>query len=176
MFMRKSYFIALVAGFWFGGVAGWSCCLAADSRAETLRGLTGVWVVVERFNLELEQGGLTQSQVQKDTEEKLRQVGIKVLTQEECWQTPGMPWLYITAALLKASDTTYAATIGATLHQEVQLTRDPQMKTFGATWDAGVHIGAVGAERLPTVRESVGSLVDKFIADYQAVNRPQAGD
>jgi hypothetical protein len=81
-----------------------------------------------------------------------------------------MPWLYLTIALLKASDTTYAVTIAATLNQEIMLTRNPQIKTFGVTWDTGVHVGAVGAESLPTVRESVGSLVKKFTADYQAVN------
>jgi hypothetical protein len=81
-----------------------------------------------------------------------------------------MPWLYITVALLKASTTTYAATIGAVLNQEIMLTRNPQIKAFGATWDAGVHLGAISAESLPTVRDSVGSLVEQFTAAYQAVN------
>jgi hypothetical protein len=81
-----------------------------------------------------------------------------------------MPWLYITAAVLKATDTTYAATIAAVLHQEVQLTRSPQMKTFGITWDAGTHLGAVSAEQLPSIRRNIRELIDKFVEDYRAVN------
>jgi hypothetical protein len=176
MSLWKIPLIALVAGLWCAALSVGSRCLAADAQAATLRGLLGIWVVVERFSPELENAGVTQSAVQQDAEAKLRQAGIRVLTQEECWQTPGMPWLYMTVALLKAHETTYAATIGATLNQEVQLTRPPQVKAFGATWDAGVHIGAIGAERLSSVRESVGSLVDRFITAYHAVNPPPTRD
>jgi hypothetical protein len=128
-------------------------------------------VVVERVAPELAQAGITQRDIQRDAEEKVRAAGIPLLSQEECWRTPGMPWLYITVALLKATDTTYAATIAANLYQEVQLMRTPHLKTFGVTWDAGVHVGAVNTEQLTSVRQSVGALVDQFVADYQAANR-----
>jgi hypothetical protein len=176
MSIWKISFIVLLAGLWYAALNIGSHGLAADAQAETLRGLPGVWVVVEHVSPELEQAGVTQSVVQRDAEAKLRQAGIRVLNQEECWQTPGMPWLYMTVALLKASETTYAATIGATLNQEVQLTRNPQLKAFGATWDAGIHIGAIGTERVASVGESVGSLVDRFIAAYHAVNPQPTGD
>jgi hypothetical protein len=165
------HFAAFIFGLWLWGAVTSSSFAESDLQRQSLRGLPGVWVVVEQLSPDLEQAGLTQDQVQTDTEEKLRKAGVKVLTQEECWQTPGMPWLYITAALLKASDATYATTIGASLNQEVTLTRNPQIKTFGVTWDAGVYLGAVGRESLPSVREHVGRLIDKFIAGYQAVNQ-----
>jgi hypothetical protein len=130
--------------------------------------------VVEQLAPELERAGVTQAHIQQETEEKLRQIDLPLLSQEECWQTPGMPWLYLTVAVFKASDTTYAATIAAVLYQEVRLTRPPQPKTFGATWDTGVRLGLLNAESLATVRQSVGSLIDKFTADYQAVN-PESG-
>ena len=168
--MKKNTVATIVAGLWLCSAIASSSFAEADFQRETLRGLPGVWVVVEKLPFELEQTGLTQGQVQVDTEDRLRKAGIAILTQEECWQTPGMPWLYITVALLKAGATTYAATTGAVLNQEILLTRTPQIKAFGATWDAGVHLGAIGADSLPTVRDSVGSLVEKFIADYQAVN------
>ncbi|HEV8716098.1 MAG TPA: hypothetical protein VGX03_25140 [Candidatus Binatia bacterium] len=167
--MKKSTVAIIVVGLWLCAAAS-SSFAEADFQRETLRGLPGVWVVVEKLPAELEQSGLTQGQVQTDAEDRLRKAGITILTQEECWQTPGMPWLYITVALLKAGTTTYAATVGAVLNQEITLTRNPQIKAFGSTWDAGVHLGAIGTESLATVRDSVGSLVDKFIADYQAVN------
>jgi hypothetical protein len=168
--MKKSILAIIVAGLWLYSVAASNCLAEADFQRETLRRLPGVWVVVEQLPAELEQTGLTQDQVQTDAEDRLRKAGITILTQEECWQTLGMPWLYITVALLKASPATYAATVGAVLNQEIVLTRNPQIKAFGSTWDAGVHLGAIGAESLATVRDSVGSLVDKFVADYQAAN------
>jgi len=169
-------FAAFIWGLWIWGAVTSSSLAESDFQRQSLHGLPGVWVVVEQLSPELEQAGLTRDQAQRDTEEKLRKAGITLLTQEECWQTPGMPWLYITAALLKASDTTYATTIGVSLNQEVTLTRDSQIKTFGVTWDAGVHLGAVGRDSLSSVREHVGRLVDKFIAGYQAVNRKGKSD
>lgn len=166
----KNTVAVIIAGLWLGSIAALHSFAEADSQRETLRNLPGVWVVVEHLPADLEQSGVTQGQVQIEAENRLRKAGIAILTQEECWQTPGMPWLYITVALLQASPTTYAATIGAILNQEIMLTRNPQIKAFGATWDAGVHLGAISAESLPTVRESVGSLVEQFTADYQAVN------
>jgi hypothetical protein len=168
--MKKRIVAVIVAGLWLCGAAASAALAEADFQRETLHGLPGVWVVVEKLPAELEQTGLTQGQVQADAEGRLRRAGVPILTQEECWQTPGMPWLYITVALLKAGTATYAATVGEVLNQEIMLTRNPQVKAFGSTWDAGVHLGAVGAESLATVRDSVGSLVDKFIAAYQAVN------
>jgi len=168
--MKQNAIASIVAGLWLCGIAVPSSFAEADFQRDTLRGLPGVWVVLEKLPPELEQTGLTQGQLQTDAEDRLRKAGIVILTQEECWQTPGMPWLYITVALLKASTTTYAATIGAVLNQEIMLTRNPQIKAFGTTWDAGIHLGAIGAESLPTVRDSVGSLVDKFTTAYQAVN------
>jgi hypothetical protein len=166
----KNTVAVIIAGLWLGSITASHSFAEADFQRETLRNLPGVWVVVEKLPSELEQIGVTQGQVQTDAENRLRKAGIAILTQEECWQTPGMPWLYITVALLKASTTTYATTIGAVLNQEIMLTRNPQLKAFGATWDAGVHLGAISAESLPTVRESVGSLVEHFTADYQVVN------
>jgi hypothetical protein len=155
------------------GVGSWvvpACDATGDGQRETLQRLPGVWVVVEQVAPELAQGGLTAAAIQRETEETLHAAGLRLLSAEECWQTPGMPWLYITVALLKATETTYAATIAAVLHQEVQLTRLPQLKTFGVTWDAGTHVGAVSTEELPSIRRNIRALIDKFVEEYQAVN------
>jgi len=167
--MRQCLAAFIMIGWLWSAIAS-KAWAEGDFQRDTLQGLPGVWVVVEHLPPELVQAGVTQSQMQRDTEEKLRRVGITVLTQDECWRTPGMPWLYLTVALLKANETTYAATVAATLNQEVILTRDPRLKTFGVTWDAGVRVGAVSTEQLSTIRQSIGNLVDKFIADYLMIN------
>ena len=171
MRLIKRVAVSLLQGVWLWGTLAAPCYATGDFQRETLRALPGTWVVVEHVGPELTQTGVTQSDLQHDTEEKVRAAGIPLLSQEECWQTPGMPWLYITVALLKVTDTTYAATIAADLYQQVQLLRRPPMKTFGVTWDAGVHLGAVSREQLASLRQKVGTLVDQFVADYQAANR-----
>jgi len=149
MHLPKHLTVSLLHGVWLWGTLAYA---AGDFQRETLRALPGVWVVVEHVGPELTQTGLTQAELQQDTEEKIRAAGIPLLRQEECWQTPGMPWLYLTVALLKVTDTTYAATIAANLYQEVQVLRSPPLKTFGVTWDAGVHVGAVSTEQLASLR------------------------
>lgn len=168
--MNKRKLAILALGWWLWGVPSSQSLAEGDFQRETLRGLPGVWVVVEQLAPELKRAGVTQAQIQQEAEEKLRRIGLPLLNQEECWQTPGMPWLYLTVAVLKTNDTTYAATIAAVLYQEVRLTRTPQIKTFGVTWDTGVRLGRLSAESLLTVRQSVGDLIDQFTADYQAVN------
>lgn len=162
--------LAVVTGLCFWGISVAGAFARPNLQQETLRDLAGVWVVVEKLNPEIDQGGLTRDQLQTDAETQLRQAGIRLLTAGECWETPGMPWLYITVAILKASETAYAITIEVSLNQEVALTRAPHVKTFGVTWDTGVNLGVVEVENMATVRERLGALVEKFIADYRAVN------
>jgi hypothetical protein len=163
-------------GWWLWGASVAQSGTVEEFQRETLRDLPGVWVVVEQLAPELEHAGLTHAQLQHNIEDTLRRAGITVLTEAECWQTPGMPWLYVTVALLQASADTYAASIAATLYQEVQLTREPQRKTFGATWDSGVQLGAVERARLAAIQERTIGLIDQFTADYQAVNAPRKND
>lgn len=171
MQLSKHSAVRFLVGLWVWGVFVVPCSATGAFQRETLRALPGVWVVVEQVGPELAHAGVTQSALQHDTEEKIRAAGLPLLSQEECWRTPGMPWLYLTVAVSKATDTIYAATIAVSLYQEVQLLRPPALKTFGVTWDAGVHVGTVTTEELASVRQRVGALVDQFVADYQAGNR-----
>ena len=59
------------------------------SNRATLRGLKGVGVLVEKLPREVEQEGLKRDQLQMEIEFKLRASGIKVLTKEEAFNTPG---------------------------------------------------------------------------------------
>ncbi len=171
MQLSKRIACSVLGGLWLWGRFVVPCHATGEFQRETLRALPGVWVVIEQVGPELAQAGVTQSALQHDTEEKIRAAGLRLLSQEECWGTPGMPWLYITVAVSKATATTYAATMAADLYQEVQLVRPPALKTFGVTWDAGVQVGTVNTDQVASLRQRVGTLVDQFVADYQAGNR-----
>jgi hypothetical protein len=123
--------VSLLQGAWLWSLLAVPCQATGDFQRETLRALPGVWVVVEHVGPELTQTGVTQADLQHDTEEKVQAAGIPLLSQEECWQTPGMPWLYLTVAVSVEghdlrSDDSGLIPASATAAQ-------PPMKTFGVT-------------------------------------------
>jgi hypothetical protein len=140
-----------------------------DRARETLRGLTGLTVVIEPMNPSAEQDGLTRNQLQVDIEQRLRAAGIRVLTKEEWQKTPGSPYLYINVAALKKDYGLYAYAIEVCVNQLVTLIRDQNIREFAETWETR-EVGTVGTERLLTVRDSVAAHVDEFIRDYFSVN------
>jgi hypothetical protein len=136
-----------------------------DSR-DTLKGFHGVRVLVEGLKPEVEKYGLTKEAIQTDTELRLRQYGIKVLSPEES----GGSWLYINVNTVVQEGIPIAAiAVQVEFRQDVLLFRDLKTRVMATTWDKGVVIVG-GASKLKDVRESVKDLVDAFINDYLAVN------
>src|SRR5437879_13447851 len=72
------------------GAGGWA--RDTEYTRATLRGLEGVWVVVEGLGPDVEQAGLTKQQLQTDVELWLRKAGIPVLTEKVVLEVPGAPW------------------------------------------------------------------------------------
>lgn len=143
---------------------------------ETLRGLTGVEVVVEKVSLEIERAGPTRSQLQTDAELRLRKAGIRILTEQESLATAGGAFLYIHVTGLRAHSTTgrplgYAADSQVSLKQRVWLARDPAITASGAeTWSSSGVLNTFDLPNMRAVRESVADQVDRFINAYLAVN------
>ena len=77
-------------------------CGAADPEAESLRGLSGVNVLVENLSDSAKRAGLEKNSIQTDVELKLRLAGIKVLTDEEWLYAPGDPYLYVNLTVVWA--------------------------------------------------------------------------
>ena len=156
-------------------VAG-SAAAAQDTelRRQSLKGLKGVEVLVERLDAEAERVGLNETTIQTDVELMLRQAGIRVLTPAESLESPGRAWLYVSPALLRISTGEACVyTITVELRQDVRLERDLSIEAFGATtWNARRRLGIVPtASFAPKVRDSLKDLVDQFINAYLSVNR-----
>jgi hypothetical protein len=145
--------------------------LDSDVNRETLRGLKGVRVLVEDLASEVGKAGLTKNQLQADIEDKLRKAGIKALTQDECFATPGEPYLYVNINLnfRKADPNIYSFSMDIGVIQNVTLDRDPKQKTYAATWSTG-GVGSIEKEFLPRLKDSVDDLLNLFIKSYLAVN------
>jgi hypothetical protein len=144
-----------------------------DQR-DTLKELQGIGVAVENFNVpEVEKHGLTRQKLQTDVELRLRQHGIRVLSEKELFTTPGMPYLYVDVAFYIHSEIPLNSEyiISVKLKQRVFLARDLTKSCTASTWDKGGTLGIVGLDKVETtIRENVKDLVDEFINDYLAAN------
>jgi hypothetical protein len=142
---------------------------------ESLKGLTGVMVVVERVDPDAEREGLTTSAIQMDIEVRLRLAAIPVLTREEGLKLPTAPYLHVMVSTFTrtsgpTASTIYAYNIVIALRQNVNsIVRPHQMISGAATWDRS-ELGTVGAGRLPEIRQTVKDLTDIFINDWLTAN------
>ena len=145
--------------------------LNSEMNRASLRGLTGVKVLVEDLAPEVEQAGLAKEPLQKAVEEKLRGAGIKVLTRDEAALTPGEPHLYVNVnvTLSKGEGVMCSYSIDIALIQNVTLMRDPGQATYAVTWSTG-GVGLIGKKSLSELQESVEGLVDIFVKAYNGVN------
>ncbi len=142
-----------------------------EYERETLRGLRGIRVVVERLPPEAERDGLTRSTIQTDVELKLRQAGIPLLSRAD--RPPGSPYLYVNVNTYQSRVGLYAFSVQAGLVQFVILERNRNITSQATTWEATGSVGAVGSEKLSEVRNAVRDMVDEFINAYLAVNPKQ---
>jgi len=97
---------------------------AADDDAErqTLKALRGVGVLVPKLDPEVERDGLAQSTLQTDVEVKLRQAGIRVLTNTEAQSADaGAPYLSLRMGERRNSQGLYAFYLQLELKQFVTL-------------------------------------------------------
>ncbi len=147
-----------------------SLAFAQDTELsrQTLRGLQGVQVLVEDLKPEIERGGLTKQQLQRDTELRLRMAGIKVLSEIESFNTPGAPYLHVYANVVKGKHRpTYIYSITVGLIQKVSLVRAPGIVVEVITW----AVGRTGfTPELRYIRARIKDLVDQFINAYLSVN------
>ena len=149
---------------------------ASDSEIDraSLKGLQGVFVLVEDLNPPEEQAGLKTDDIQADVVEKLKAAGIPLLSKTQDIDTPGMPTLYVSVSVASsATSDLWPFSIDVNLEQQATLKRNPD--TFvptAITWHVG-SIGAVDKSNIRSVRDRVNEQVAKFVNAYFKVNMTQ---
>jgi hypothetical protein len=145
-------------------------CGASDTEysRKSLKGLPGVYGVVEELADPVTQDGLNKQDIQTDVELKLRLAGVKVLTEKEHLAIPGMPDLYVRVTPL-FRDNLYAFWIEVDLEQNILLQRDQTIVVGATTWSEA-RIGMIGKNRLSEIRNDIKDLIDKFLNAYFSVN------
>jgi hypothetical protein len=138
-------------------------------KKDSMRGLSGLQVVVEDIDSDAAQNGLRRSDVQTDVELKLRLAGITVLTEEQNLASAASPFIHVVITTLKSQNRPglYSYDVSVQLKQWVTLANGSH--TYAGTWGDG-SIGIVGTDKLRTIRDSVKDVVDAFINDWLAVN------
>jgi len=147
----------------------------SEYTVESLRGLAGVGVSVESFSSEVKDKlPFDKNQIRVDVELKLRMAGIKVLSDEERFNSPGMPFLYVRVYIREIPDLlpVLGYNITVQLHQQVYLARNFEL-LFGTTWEKSVT-GAVNIKNVSITRDRIRNFLDQFIYDYFLVN-PKGG-
>ena len=139
-----------------------------------MKGLQGVFVLIEDLNPPEEQAGLKTADIQADAVQQLKAAGIPLLSKEQGMQTPGMPTLYISVSIASSATTDlWPFSIDVNLEQEATLKRNPEIFVPTAiTWHVG-SIGAVDRSNIRSVRDRVNEQVAKFVNAYVKVNTTQ---
>ena len=144
---------------------------ALDSGSgESLRGISGIGVIVEEISPDASADGLSQDAIRTAAELILRSKGIRVLTNIDRTRLGSAPYLYININTLKEELGVYAYAVNVDLKQVVGLLSMKGAQAWGATWSASV-VGAVGeANMRQIIADGVEPLVNDFARDYLSVN------
>ena len=133
-------------------------------RKESLKGIHGIYVVVEDLGPEL-RGILNRSELRKRVEAQLQTAGIRLVKELEAAKLPGEPYLYVNMAALPLGPKRYACRIDLEVHQLVALVHNSS-RGHAITWEQGV----VTAGGVKTIFNNFDELILDFICDYLAMN------
>jgi hypothetical protein len=160
----KMYWISAVMSAAFAAVM-----LAAGASGEltdkqlSLNEIDTLYVFVQGLTEETKREGLTAEQIQSVVIDRLKQMGVKVVSEEED--------LYVNISANKRTRTpafVYHVDIG--ILQKVTLVREPKIRTMSITWNRGQVGYCPSISLAKSLRETVGYLMDKFQEDYRAAN------
>lgn len=140
-------------------------------EVKSLKGLSGVCVVVETLAPDIARDGLSVDSLRKIVSSRLSSGGIRLLSEEELSQ-PGAAIFYVSITSVKSDTGLYACNVHAEVIQAAALSRDPSILTPATTWTSGT-VGIVGASNVKQLNETVAGLADEFVRDFLSVNSKQ---
>jgi hypothetical protein len=136
----------------------------SERTRKSLRGIGAISVLVEELPDNAKVLGLSKDTMQNDVEFKHRSAGMRVVTNKEDLQLPGMPTLYVNINL---TDGVKAANIEIELGQNVWLERNGQLATTTTTWSTGYLFANPTAQG---IRNALKDRVDMFLNAWLSVN------
>jgi hypothetical protein len=168
----KIYLISAVMSAAFAAVM-----LAAGTADEltdkqlSLHEIETLYVFVQGLTKETKREGLTAEQIQSVVIDRLKQMGVRIVSEEESLKIAGSPVLYVNISANKRTRTpafVYHVDVG--ILQKVTLVREPKIRTMSITWNRGQVGYCPSISLAKSLRETVGYLMDRFQEDYRAAN------
>ncbi len=154
--------LTLSAGVWAARVG---------MEVKSLRGLSGVCVVVETLAPDISSDGLSVDLLRETISSHLSSGGISLLSEEQLSQR-GAAIFYVSITSVKNDMGMYACNVHAEVIQAAALSRDPKILTPATTWTSGT-VGIVGASNVKQLNETVAGIADEFVKDFLSVNSKQ---
>jgi hypothetical protein len=143
------------------------------SQRDALTGLQGVYVLVEDFKPDDEKYGLNSEMFKTDVELRLRQYGVKVLSDAEMVLAANHPRLYINLLPnINEKVGIVSVKVSVELNEYVVLMRNTSTVANAITWKSRT-LSIYRLNRLDMemkAMEGVRDLVDRFIKSYLAAN------
>ena len=131
-----------------------------------LRGISSVWVLIERLGPEEVKIGLADGIVRTDVELQLRNAGLRVISPEEAKKiaVKDNTFLYVNVAVTSGGR---AATVLAQFGQGAYLLRNSLPIGTAFTW---TDVSTLSRPSLDSVRSEIKDLLDKFLNEWLTQN------
>lgn len=139
-----------------------------DLETRSLKGIAGVYVVVEAPAPDLLADGLSDKALESMINERLTAAGINTLSENDL-SKPGGAIFYVSINSVKSKSGQYACNIHAEVIQAASLSRDPNILTPATTWNSST-MGVMGSATVSKLNESVADITDEFIRDFLSMN------
>jgi hypothetical protein len=165
--------VLFAAGMWAAGASE-----ELTDKQWSLAGIDALYIFVQGLTEGTQKTGLTTEQIQTEVENKLKQLGVRIVSEEEGLKIAGSPVLYVNISVHKMTRTpafVYHVDVGVL--QKVTLVREPTIRAMSITWNKG-QLGYCPSSTLAkSLRGTVKYLMDRFQEDYRAANpKPKASE
>jgi len=138
---------------------------------ETLKGIKGVYVLIEDLNPVAKKLGITEELLKTEVELKLRLAGIRIYSEEEMLEYL-YPALYVNLNTHKDTGSGigfYAFSLEIAIKEAAYIKRNNRPDHV-TTWNDGVLGFFTKENSLELIREVLKRVLDRFLNDYLAVN------
>ena len=140
-------------------------------KQQSLSEIKALYIFVQGLNTETDKAGLTREKIETKVRSKLKELGVKIVSEEEDTKPAGSPVLYVkVTARRRKRLSAFIFHIEAGLLQEVSLVREPRIRAMSITWNKGSLGYCSGDAFAETIEGVVADLMEKFGSDYSAAN------
>ena len=143
-----------------------------ERERSSLRGISELGFTVNlETNASLnEKGELEITSIKDAAEERLREAGIPLVSDESVQSSTAVPFLYMHINTMDAGRGLVPFSISLRFYQPVRLMLNRDRQSSASTWETGM-VGIVSYDRMHIIQESAVNLLGDFTEAYHSVNR-----